>query len=91
MEKHRREVGGVGPSDRVQLRIETQLTELGDVSQRLEDFAVKFMLQIDLALRAVVETELHDKITNILRFAHLQNHDSVQGRNWKETWNANSR
>ncbi len=69
-EKLRREVGTVRPNRRLEFLVETHLAEESHVFQPLEHLAIKVVLEIDLSLETVGETNKNSEIADISNSTH---------------------
>jgi hypothetical protein len=68
IEELRREVGSVGPHDRVKLGVKDESSEVRRLAERLEYGTIEITSQIDLALGTIAEPEPHNEISHIPHF-----------------------
>jgi hypothetical protein len=70
----RSHIGPVVPNECLHVRIDVELPETIDILQRLEDLALQFVSEIDLAFGPVVESEPDQIVAKILGFAYVEDH-----------------
>lgn len=73
-EELRREVGPVGPNERAELGINTELAKEDRVFQWLEYRPMNFISKIYLPLRTVAEPKPDDKARNMVCIHKMGNH-----------------
>jgi len=57
MQELRRKIGSIRPDDRVELGMQANTAKRGDVTERLEDGAIKLPAQVDFTSETIAEAE----------------------------------
>lgn len=64
-EETRRQIGTVGPGDSLKLRVDADSRKEGNVPQRLENFTLQLVREIDLTGGPVTKSKPEDVITDV--------------------------
>lgn len=71
----RSDVGTVGPDEGVELRVNRELSEYFQITQRLEDWSAEHGSQVDLASCTVTKPNPDEVSTDVPRFEYVIVHD----------------